>query len=424
MKQHDLAADTRFEQRNPVFLDAEMNEAISRVSGRFVCRSMFVNSLPRNIGVPVDDQELFHSFLLRLLEASMGLAGEGDVIRISASLYPMLVDLRLDIPTRIEAPWRMPGVFTREECKNASVLFGKLRDSWQAFRIAAAMGAAMRLRCFFTPGSPGGITLHCLLPLLKQQRAEDGDQLKVLIVEDTAPILTLYRFALSATDCIVLSARDGAEGLALARRYLPHVVTTSIMMPNRDGFDLLFELQRDPATVRIPVLMVSVLHDFHSSFSLGAADHLVKPLAAEEYRAAVQRFAALGRTPAQPLLPMLHRVAILSPEPHGGSLTGRLWRGIDVVCIDTGRLDALESFLGMDKRYSLVVFDCRENVRAMLPYASLPLLHPSVRDVRSVAVSSAHNDVEARLLLDGLVSLVYERDAFTLDAIRSDLRFR
>ena len=424
MMEFDLAADARLERRHPVFLDAVMNDAVSRINNRNTARTVFVNSLPRNIGVPVDDAELFPSFILRLLEAAEGIATVGDFIRISAGVYPKLIDLRLEIPTFIEAPWRMPDVFTREESKNPRDLLAKLLDSWQPFRLAAAMGGSMRLRCFFAPSAPGGITLHCLIPLLPQQRAEEGDQLKVLIVEDTAPILTLYRFALSATDCIVLSARDGAEGLALARRYHPEVITTSIMMPNKDGFDLLFELQRDPATVRIPVIMVSVLHDFNASFSLGAADHLIKPLAAEEYRAAVQRFAVLRRSIVTPLLPMLHRVAILSPEAHGGSLAGREWSGIEVICIDITQTDALQRFLGMAKRYSLVVFDCREDVHRMLPFASLPLLHPSLRDVRSIAVSSIHTHAEARRLLDALVSRIYQREDFLLDAIRSDLRFR
>jgi CheY-like chemotaxis protein len=76
----------------------------------------------------------------------------------------------------------------------------------------------------------------------------------------------------------VAIARDGVEGLELARRLEPAAVILDILLPRLNGWDLLAQLKGDPATSATPVVIVSMLDEQGAGFALGAAEYLVKPV--------------------------------------------------------------------------------------------------------------------------------------------------
>jgi DNA-binding response OmpR family regulator len=421
--QHTVTG-TLLKQPASVRLDALVDQAAARISEMAACKSIFVNVLPRNLEVPVDEPAAFFALLKRLMLAASRIAAEGDFISITAESHPALIDLRLDVSAPAALSPTLPGMFTREECETPPAIQQKLTDIWHPFRLVSVLAEGLRLRCFFSYERPGLASLHCLIPLLPLHRAGQGDQSKVLIVEDNPQLLTLFRFALSMTDCMVLSARDGIEGLALARRYVPNVITTSVMMPRKDGFELLRELREHPSTAGIPVLMVSVLREYAASFRQGAADHILKPVSVEAYRAAVRRFTVLRHDLSPAVMPILHRVVVVGPMTRGTSVLDQGWHETVVLKIDAGRADAFGTLVRADHQFSLVVFDCREDLFVMLPFVSLALLHPSIRGVPSVAVYDQRNSADAAFWLDGLVNRAYLRGAFTIDAVRADLGFQ
>jgi CheY-like chemotaxis protein len=58
----------------------------------------------------------------------------------------------------------------------------------------------------------------------------------------------------------VLRAYGGAEAISLAQRVRPHLILLDLMMPEVTGFDVVEALRGDPATARIPVLVVTAKH--------------------------------------------------------------------------------------------------------------------------------------------------------------------
>jgi len=111
----------------------------------------------------------------------------------------------------------------------------------------------------------------------------------ILVVEDdrhSANLLSLY---LEGAGFSVVVARDGVEGLELARRLQPRGVLLDIRLPRLDGWDLLARLKADPATVGVPVIIVSMLDERGKGFALGAAEFLVKPVGREEVLEALAR---------------------------------------------------------------------------------------------------------------------------------------
>lgn len=102
---------------------------------------------------------------------------------------------------------------------------------------------------------------------------------KILIVEDDTALLEMYKVKFEEEGLPLATAADGEVGLELAKKELPAVILLDVMMPKMDGFAVLAEIKKDPATKNIPVLMLSNLGqkaDVDKGQQLGAVDYIVK----------------------------------------------------------------------------------------------------------------------------------------------------
>ena len=102
---------------------------------------------------------------------------------------------------------------------------------------------------------------------------------KILIVEDDPTLLEMYSIKLEQEGLAFLTATDGEEGLELALAENPSVILLDIMMPKMDGFAVLSELKKNPATKDTPILMLSNLgqkDDVAKGKKLGATDYVIK----------------------------------------------------------------------------------------------------------------------------------------------------
>ena len=130
-----------------------------------------------------------------------------------------------------------------------------------------------------------GSTFSFAIPLLPASAAPDEPTPEaepaagsVLIVEDDHRSAGLLRVHLENAGYAVAIARDGVEGLELARRLDPAAVILDILLPRLNGWEVLAELKSDPATSAIPVVIVSMIDEQGAGYALGAADYLVKPV--------------------------------------------------------------------------------------------------------------------------------------------------
>ncbi|MDP9238717.1 MAG: response regulator [Chloroflexota bacterium] len=117
----------------------------------------------------------------------------------------------------------------------------------------------------------------------------------ILLVEDDQAAIDLLTIYLSGAGFNVSVARDGEEGLAMARSLHPAGITLDISLPRLDGWDFLTQIKGDSSTADIPVIIVSMLDERGKGFALGAADYLVKPVNRDELLATLRRFTAAGR---------------------------------------------------------------------------------------------------------------------------------
>ena len=112
----------------------------------------------------------------------------------------------------------------------------------------------------------------------KQEAIPEGDAQLVLTIDDNEDAIYLMKENLEGAGYRVAVARNGEEGLALARELNPFAITLDIMMPKKDGWQVLHDLKSDPSTRNIPVIMISIVDKKALGFRLGAADYLIKPL--------------------------------------------------------------------------------------------------------------------------------------------------
>ena len=119
--------------------------------------------------------------------------------------------------------------------------------------------------------------------------AAERDMDTVLVVEDDAHSVELLSVYLEGAGYKIAVARDGVEGLELARRLRPRAVVLDILLPRVDGWDLLARLKADPATADAPVVVVSMLDERGKGLALGAVEYLVKPVGREELLEALER---------------------------------------------------------------------------------------------------------------------------------------
>lgn len=103
---------------------------------------------------------------------------------------------------------------------------------------------------------------------------------KILIVDDNPDAINILT-AILDSEYEVTPARDGLEAIQKVRNESPALVLLDIMMPKKDGYEVLKEMKADPKFSKIPVIMLSAKTDPESrnkSFKLGANDYISKPI--------------------------------------------------------------------------------------------------------------------------------------------------
>ncbi|CAN5761782.1 two-component regulator propeller domain-containing protein [soil metagenome] len=123
------------------------------------------------------------------------------------------------------------------------------------------------------------------------------DVTTILVVEDNAELRSFIRMHLKDRFRVV-EAADGLQGLELARRVLPDLVLSDVMMPGLDGYALCRALREDPETDFIPVILLTARaasEDRLTGLREAADAYLTKPFQVEELTTQIDNLIALRR---------------------------------------------------------------------------------------------------------------------------------
>jgi DNA-binding response OmpR family regulator len=119
----------------------------------------------------------------------------------------------------------------------------------------------------------------------------------ILLVDDDQEIVGNLQAALEAKGYQVLTAPDGAAGLALAQERHPDLVVVDMMMPKQSGFAVLDQLKQGSGSPKVMMMTANEgnRHRIYAEF-LGVDDYLCKPFALDCFLASVERLCASGRS--------------------------------------------------------------------------------------------------------------------------------
>src|SRR5690606_3508312 len=116
-------------------------------------------------------------------------------------------------------------------------------------------------------------------------------QTTILIIEDNDDIRESTREILELSGYEVYEASEGKTGVELATTYLPDLILCDIMMPELDGFGVLFRLSKNQQTATIPFIFLTAKAeraDMRKAMELGADDYLTKPFDDVELLTAIE----------------------------------------------------------------------------------------------------------------------------------------
>ncbi len=127
------------------------------------------------------------------------------------------------------------------------------------------------------------------------------NQARILVVDDNRSLVRIVEGILQRIGYEIITAYDGVEALDQARLKKPDLIILDIVMPNMDGYEAARRLQSDPATARIPILMLTVkghveedptpdtlrewqgkVRERMAGFDAGAVEFMSKPVTAKE----------------------------------------------------------------------------------------------------------------------------------------------
>lgn len=114
---------------------------------------------------------------------------------------------------------------------------------------------------------------------------------KILVIEDDPYILKLISQTLQKAGYEVVTATDGSDGLRKVKETAPQLVVLDVSLPGLDGYQVCHYLRSEPATVSLPIIMVTAMSrpsDQRRGFENGADDYLPKPFSLAELVTRVQ----------------------------------------------------------------------------------------------------------------------------------------
>ena len=123
----------------------------------------------------------------------------------------------------------------------------------------------------------------------------DLNDIKILLVDDETDVLDFMKYNLEKEGFWVYTARNGAEGIQLAKKVHPHLIILDLMMPKMDGIETCRQLRSLPEFKTTLITFLTARDEDYSQiagFEVGADDYITKPI---KPRVFISRIRALMR---------------------------------------------------------------------------------------------------------------------------------
>lgn len=153
-------------------------------------------------------------------------------------------------------------------------------DLESPYAVASQLFASMGLRWTRSEVDDGTIQIVVSIPLAREYR--------LLVVDDNEGLIVLFMRYLRHLPCEVYGANNADKALEMLERVHPDVIILDVMMPDRDGWELLETLRLRSSGCGPRVIVCSIINDPELSAALGADGFLHKPVSRESLLQALE----------------------------------------------------------------------------------------------------------------------------------------
>ena len=244
------------------------------------------------------------------------------------------------------------------------------------------------------------------------------DAKRVLVIEDDVASANLLKRRFGQEGYQVALAMTGVEGAKKAKELLPDAIMLDLLLPEKDGWEVLHELKQGADTESIPVVVTSVTDNQSLGRALGAADYFVKPVDVQRLVERVGQLVAGDQVvetgPGRTIL-------VVDDEPALADMIGRVLRteGFEpLIAHDGGTALALAA----DHRPDLIVLDIA--MPGTDGFQVIEELHtrPDCGEIPILVLTATQLTDQQKSLLSQHTNRLMEKVHFTKDCFLEEIR--
>ena len=288
----------------PVFLQDVINRAIASTSSLFDEKGL---SLKKNISsdlplVSADEDKLIQ-VVINLLSNAVKFTDKGKVSieayqdkgQIMVEIQDTGIGIAEEDKHKVFERFRQAGDTLTDKPKGTGLGLPICREIiehhggiiWMKSELGVGSTFFFSIPTMGDTGSEQPIQLERILNSLKKQikHSSLSDVKKeptILVVDDDTPIRSLLRQELGEAGYEVQEAANGKAALDMVRLSKPDLIILDVMMPEINGFDVAAVLKNDPATMDIPIIILSIVQDKERGLKIGVDRYLTKPINTEQ----------------------------------------------------------------------------------------------------------------------------------------------
>lgn len=235
----------------------------------------------------------------------------------------------------------------------------------------------------------------------------EREETLVLIIEDNAQAGQLIEKYLNDAGYKTEIARDGMEGVEKAKRLKPKFITLDMLLPFKDGWQVIKELKRHPICKDIPIIIISITDEKKLGFSLGAVGYFVKPVNREELLEAIQRISYPNRTSREN-----PKILVIDDDRTALELIEVILEAEGYKVIKS--LNGTEGLkIASEEHPDLIILDLIMPEMSGYDVAFQLKHQPSTRDIPIIILTSLEIDDDIKDRLQGFVSGLMTKSQFT-----------
>ncbi len=224
---------------------------------------------------------------------------------------------------------------------------------------------------------------------------EGAEKKTILAIDDNPEAIDLIRKYLGE-EYNVVGLLSGERAVEKAKEIQPLAITLDIMMPKKDGWQVLRELKENPDVQDIPVIILSIVDDQKQGFSLGAAEYLVKPV---DKQVLLRKLKNLGK------MMKIKRVLIIDSEQETVRLIGNVLKEAEYqVTMAYNSKDAITSLenikpdlIVLNPTEPEVGLDVVEHLKTIDALKDIPLILVTQKDLTEKEIDDLNGRIQGIL---------------------------